>query len=158
MPTGLLLGTSGVIYIISTNRVSNDDPLPHERWEPSSAAGTTWATSWQDLSLGSSYVSAWNGSSWASGQLLSPPNSFGSIDVNLGWDQSRSRFVFATLANEFQGGSIWYGWSSDAYGSSWAFGSAVFASIPNQVRWDYPSIGVDASGRIIIGAVKFVYF
>jgi len=156
VPTGLLLGTSGVIYIISTNRVSNDDPFPHERWEPSSAAGTTWTTSWQDLYQGSSYVSAWNGGSWASGQLLSPPNSFGSVDVNLGWDSVRSHFVFATLADEFEGGSIWYGWS-DAYGSSWIFGpTPAFSSVYNQVRWDYPSIGIDATGRVIIGAVKYV--
>jgi hypothetical protein len=67
--------------------------------------------------------------------------------------------VFATLATSFSNlaTNIWYGWS-DSSGSSWTFGSTpVFAGSANQVVWDYPSIGVDASGRIVIGAVEAVW-
>ena len=52
--------------------------------------------------------------------------------------------------------NVWYGYSTDASGSQWVFGNkgkAVFSS--GAADWDYPSIGVDATGRVIIGAVLF---
>lgn len=66
----------------------------------------------------------------------------------------RGRFVFA-LVDAFH--SVWYGYSTDATGTSWVFGNngqAVFSS--SAAIWDYPSIGADASGRIIVGAVKLL--
>ena len=150
----LLMASGGVINLFSTNLVSSL-AATGGRWEPSSAAGSTWATSFAILNPLQSYVTAWNGSSWNSPQLMAPPNGFSAVDFNLAYDSSQSRFVFATVDN-FAAGSVWYGSSSDSSGASWTFDqTAVFAgNFSGGIGWDYPSIAVDASGRIIIGAVK----
>ncbi len=45
-----LLASSGVINVLSRNQVSHEilggQPITGYRWEPSTAAGTTWATAW----------------------------------------------------------------------------------------------------------------
>ena len=152
----ILLASSGVITVISTNQASNE-PVVGVRWEPSSAAGSTWATSWaafpdSNPNSFNSYVSAWNGSAWGTPTTLIAPNGQSQGDVNLAYDSVRSRFVFVTL--DGPGGNVWYGFSSDSSGTSWTFKStAIFPS--SLGTWDYPSIGVDASGRVIVGAVRF---
>ena len=63
----VVLASSGVIDVISTNQVSNES-LTAYRWEPSTAVGSTWAATWNDIPTNGagqiSYVSAWGGSSW----------------------------------------------------------------------------------------------
>ncbi len=153
---GLLFASGGVIIVISTNQVSNE-PFSGVRWEPSSAAGATWASSWASFpdsnpNSFNSYVSAWNGSSWNAPTTLIAPNGQSQGDVNVAWDAVRQRFVFVTL--DGPGGNVWYGYSNDSSGTSWTFRpTAVFPSSTG--TWDYPSIGVDVSGRIIVGAVRF---
>ena len=46
--TVLLLATGAAIIILSTNQVSSR-PLWFDRWEPTSAAGSTWATGWTEI-------------------------------------------------------------------------------------------------------------
>lgn len=160
----VVLGSGGVIYVISTNRVSNEAVTGY-RWEPSGAAGATWAHSWATYPSGNtgavtSYVSGWTGSSWNGPTTLTAPNGLATGDVNLSWDPIRSRFVFALLDLGAGNLNIWYGYSTDSTGSSWVFGNN-FGSGPQPIfsavtaDWDYPSIGVDASGRVIVGAVDF---
>jgi hypothetical protein len=153
-----LLASSGTISVISTNRVSNEAWSGY-RWEPSAAVGSaTWTHAWASYTLSTlvgSLVSSWNGSSWNSPTQLTPPTGLRTGDVNLAWDSLRNRFVFAALDLPATGNhSIWYGYSSDAFGTSWTFTSTpVFSAAAGD--WDYPSIGVDGAGRVIIGGVKF---
>ena len=89
---------------------------------------------------------------------LTPPNGEQTGDVNLSWDSTRNRFVFALL--DLESTNIWYGYSTDATGTAWVFGNQNGSGVAQPVftlsEWDYPSIGVDASGRVIIGAVNFL--
>jgi hypothetical protein len=114
-----LLASSGVINVVSRNQVSqetiNSQTVNGYRFEPSSAAGGTWVSAWatypvSNPSAVTSYVGAWNGSSWQQPSVpLTPPNSAQTWDVNLSWDSTRSRFVFALLDSL---GNIWYGYST----------------------------------------------
>jgi hypothetical protein len=149
----LLLASSGVVVVLSTNQVSNT-PGSNYRWEPTAASGTTWTHGWYDYAYGTSVVSTWNGSSWLSQQYrLTTPGGVGLDDLNLNWDSSRSRFVFAALDLQ-SAPNVWYGYSNSA-GTIWTVNSIVLPGNFSTAGWDYPSIGVDASGRIVIGAVSF---
>lgn len=157
--TGIvLLASSATITVISTNQVSNEAWSGY-RWEPSAAVGsTTWAHTWASYTLSAlvgSLVSSWNGSSWNAPTQLIPPSGLPTGDVNLAWDSARNRFVFALLDLPNSGNhTVWYGYSTDSTGTSWVSTStAIFPAGAGD--WDYPSIGVDGSGRVIIGAVKF---
>ncbi len=151
----LAFASSGVIMVISTNQVSNTTQMAY-RWEPSAAAGNTWAHSWAEFPVSNiyaynSFLAIWNGSTnWGTPVQLTAPNGNQlQSDVNIAWDSFRSRFVFTTL--DGMGGGVWYGYY-DSMGTHWT-PTPVFPS--SSGNWDYPSIGVDASGRIIIGAVRF---
>jgi hypothetical protein len=148
-----LIASSGVINVISRNQVSQEIGNGY-RWEPSSAVGVTsdgsiksWATSWlTDDSLGpNSYVSVWTKSS--SSWTLPIPlvvNSNPVSDVNVAWDATRNRFVFVAIDSL---NSVWYGYF-DASGTAVTFtNQALFGAA------DYPSIAVDPSGNIVVGAV-----
>jgi hypothetical protein len=147
--------------LISENQVSSESVTGY-RWEPSSAVGSTWATSWHTITNPFSYtayVSTWNGSSWRSPSQLVAPNGQPLIDVNLAYDTGRARFVFAgrETRDPTSGSSIWYGYSTDSNGTSWVFGNngnPVFPGAPG-ADWDYPSIAVDTQNRVMIGSVKF---
>jgi hypothetical protein len=155
----VLLASSGVINVLSRNQVSHENVTGY-RWEPSTAVGSTaWASSWTTYAnvqgQVASYVTAWNGSSWNSPSQLTPPNNQPVGDLNLAWDVSRQRFVFATLdAVE----NVWYGYSTDSTGTNWVFGNPDGNGNPQPLfrAGDYPSIGVDSGGRIIVGNVNFI--
>ena len=153
----VLLGSGGVVVVLSTNQVSNTGTSSY-RWEPTSATGTHWAHGWFDYGATprTSIVSSWNGS-WLSQQYkLTIPAGVGVDDLNLAYDSSRGRFVFATLDLYVPSDDVWYGYSTDSTGTSWVVKSIVFQGNGSSgATWDYPSIGVDGSGRIIIGAVSF---
>lgn len=51
---------------------------------------------------------------------------------------------------------MWYGYSTDSTGTSWVVQSIALSGSFSSGGWDYPSIGVDASGRIIVGGVSIV--
>jgi hypothetical protein len=172
-----LLAINNVITLDSlhpTNQVSQTG-ANKIRWEPSSAVGigtgATWAHAWFDYTGGNSYSSTWNGAGWRTGVPLIAPGSRSTQDVNLAWDPTSTaprfpRFVLASLdLTQTSIHSVWYAYSTDLNATNWTFvASAPFAggTIPPNpppgcgvANWDYPSIGVDATGRIIIGAVYF---
>ncbi|HEV3317528.1 MAG TPA: hypothetical protein VG488_11180, partial [Candidatus Angelobacter sp.] len=125
-----------------------------------------WASVWatypaSNTNAVTSYVSGWNGA-WQGPVQLTPPNNLQTGDVNLSWDSVRQRFVFALLDfGSFANPNIWYGYSTDSSGSQWVFGNKDGNGVPQPVfsasgsDWDYPSIGVDSTGRVIIGGVNF---
>src|SRR5260370_5022947 len=122
---GLLLGSGGVIIVISTNAVSNNG-LSNFRWEPTSGSGSNWATGWTEIgALRKNWVGSWNSgtASWGPSIDLTPPNGFESGDLVLNWDASRNRFVFVMIDIPPGGANrnIWYGFSNDAAGTSWTF-------------------------------------
>jgi hypothetical protein len=165
----ILFASSGVInvYLPNPKLVSNHSTgtingQPNYRWEPSSAVGSlTWVHSWQEIYTATSFVASWygsNGYAYTSVQPLTPNTGVPQNDVNLNWDPYCNRFVFASKdVNGFPNAQIWYGHSTDATGTSWVFGNnqqPIFSS--GTGNWDYPSIGVDGSGRIIVGATKII--
>jgi hypothetical protein len=70
------------------------------------------------------------------------------------WDTTRNRFVFCAVDLAAAYPNIWYGYSNDSVGTSWTFRSVPAMAANITYGWDYPSIGVDATGRIIIGAAQ----
>lgn len=155
------LASSGVINVIATNIQVSKESLSAYRWEPSTAVGSTWAATWNDIPTNGndqiSYVSAWGSSGWQGPVQLSPsPAGVPTTDVNLSWDSTRSRFVFTLLDRN---DSIWYGYSTDSSGTQWVYGNQDGSGAPQPVAtgdWDYPSIAVDSSGRVIIGGVNML--
>lgn len=157
-----MLASNGVINLTQPNpfRVSNNGTAT--RWEPSSAvhnvSGGTWTTAWAEQALTKdSFASYWS-NGWQSQKLLRTPTGFSVGDVNLAWDNSQSHYIFtaveiSTPRMSTSQPNVWFGHSTDALGSSWVFETKVFDGTFNTAGWDYPSIGVDGSGRIIIGAV-----
>lgn len=131
------------------------------RFEPSSAAGSTWATSWNDTGGGSNwFLSTWDS---GAGQWRTPINIASILgfttplltDAFLSWDSAMSRFVLVVLENRTDElNNVWYCYSTDANGTSWLVGNSGQPVISSNATymWDYPSIGVDASGRIVVGA------
>ncbi len=152
----LLLGSAGVIVVIGLPNVVSNDTSTADRWEPTGAAGVQWLHAWAQIQDGNSFVSAWNGSSWTSPKALTAPNGFGTDDVNMNWDATRGRFVFVALDLNVPH-NVWYGYSTDSSGTAWVFGNngqPIFSA--SIAAWDYPSVGVDATGRVIAGAVRYL--
>ena len=96
MVVAVVFASNGVINVLSTNQVSNEKDskgfaITGYRWEPSTAAGSTWATSWATFvgSASTTYVSAWNGG-WLGPFPIAPPDGSIAVDLNLGWDSVRS--------------------------------------------------------------------
>lgn len=156
-----LIASSSTISVISTNKVDNNGKVGN-RWEPTSAVGsTTWATGWTEICgscmpVKDSYMSGWGGP-WSTQFVLRTPGGVSLGDVNLAWDAVRGRFVFAALEIATPPPpqpSVWYGYSTDAHGTSWVVQTKVFSGTFSSAGWDYPSIGADASGHIIMGAVS----
>ena len=59
----VLLGSGGVILINLTGLVQSSSNSSMWRWEPTSAAGSTWVHAWLELGSAYSYVSSWNAQS-----------------------------------------------------------------------------------------------
>ena len=84
---------------------------------------------------------------WGAPVLLRDPvNQTEVSDVNLAWDSYRHRFVVAAFNDSTS--QIFFGYY-DSAGIHWTQ-TPPFDNRHGQ--WDYPSIGVDAAGHIIIGA------
>lgn len=154
----LVIGAAGSLLLVSTNRVSSNSTTLSNSWEPSSSFGGTWIHSWvainDTVTSGHSLVSAWGGSSWNSPVTLTAPTGRPVGDVYLEWDSTRNRFVFCAVDLAVAYPNIWYGYSNDSAGSSWTFRTSPAMAATISYGWDYPSIGVDAAGRIVIGAVQ----
>ena len=88
------------------------------------------------------------------------PNGQASIDAYMTWHPTWNggRFVFV-LVDGAASRNVWFGYSNDSAGTSWTIRSTAALvggfnpSTGQFFNWDYPSIGVDSGGRIIIGAV-----
>lgn len=156
-------GSGGVINRLGTNQISNDGRSVY-RFEASTAAGSTWASIWTEIPPGNpaaavSYASSWNGG-WRPSSPLTLPNGQASIDAYMTWHPTWNggRFVFVLL-DSAASRNVWFGYSNDSAGTSWTIRSTAALvggfnpSTGQFFNWDYPSIGVDSGGRIIIGAV-----
>jgi len=118
-------------------------------WEPTSAVGTTWATGWRDWTSGQVLVSTWSGG-WRTPVAIATSAS----DLYLAWDGVHQRFVYVYLSGA---GSIYFGYSINgdplycdpSQKTCWSTPVQLFSG----TTWDYPSVGVDNSGRVIVGAV-----
>lgn len=155
--TAMVFATAGVINVLSTNPVSNEAWSGY-RWTPASAVGSvSWVTGWSSYNMSGfvgSFVSNWTGA-WNAPIALVPSNGLATGDIHIAWDSARNRYVVVMLDLPLFGNSnVWYGYSNDAAGTSWTITAAPVFSAAT-ADWDYPSIGVDASGRVIIGAVRF---
>lgn len=162
----VLFASNNVVSVISTNQVDNSGGTA-QRFEATSAVGSaTWATGWSEYAISpakASYVSAWGGP-WSAQHLLQTPGGTNLGDVNLSWDpvhgSPQGRFVFVALEvgnpTPPTQPNVWYGYSSDAHGSSWSVQTIAFSGTFSTGGWDYPSVGVDPLGNIIVGAVSML--
>lgn len=153
--------------------VSRQNATVMDRWEPTSAVSpVTWATGWTELNPPStvrSYAARWGNSpgSWVSTTHLQV-NGNETGDIYLAFDSKynsgQGRFVMAVL--DLSALSIWFGYSTNAWGDQWSFRSIPAMTASGNITWDYPSIGVDGTevdcgggvrgGRIVIGAPRIV--
>ena len=130
-------------------------------WEPSSAVGNAWVTAWNILTDDASAVvdgrvRAWDGA-WTNEKILIAPNGKALGDLYLEWDAGRKRYIFCAI--DIQPGglfphptNVWYGYSNEAVTEWTIVSSPVLSGLEGD--WDFPSCGVDTSGRIGIGAVS----
>jgi hypothetical protein len=148
----IALASNGALTF-STHQVSNDGARLY-RWEPSTTVGSTWITSWDELGgVVNGYVAAWNGS-WVPTQITFPTNN-GVEDLFLAYDYARSRYVVVGIdgIQPQAQSNIWYAYSTDSTGTHWNAPTKVMSN--GQGNWDYPSVAVDPSGRVVVGAVKY---
>jgi hypothetical protein len=150
----IALAVKRVISIQDTYQVQPADF--YFPWEPSSAYGTVaWAVSKAEVTastLSGTLVSAFT-VNWSTPVRITSPSGLPLQDFNLAFDSVRARFVFAALDVTAGNANVWYGYSNNNFGLTW---SVVGSPLPSSMgNWDYPSIGVDASGRVIIGATLF---
>ncbi len=122
----------------------------------------TWAHSWHRLSdsasTASAFVTAWDPSTmaWKPATLLQSPNAWPAGDVFLDFERTpgRQRFVFVAIDLPPSGRSIWFGKSNDVNGNGWSYEPNPVMVPPPFTGWDYPSVGINNSGRIAVGAVQ----
>ncbi len=166
LAAGLRGDGTGSLVVLEPNpkRVSADTDRTY-KWEPSSAAGLTWVTGWNGLTSGPNFtvtstiasVRPWRDGAWGPETVLRAPNNQNVQDFYVAWDFRRQRFVFVVI-DSVSPLSVWFGISTCSAGSAWMFRrTRVFegSALP-YVTWDFPSVAVDGSGRIIVGAVAFV--
>jgi len=177
VPSGRV--TVAAITVGSTNTVSNsiNDPtsVASYRWEPSSAYGGAWISSWHDVgtvrgnpnvNVTHAYTSAWVGNAWSAAlEHRTPDYNLPIMDTYTYWDTTRGRHVLAAVEYEPPGRSIWVQYSVDATGTSWSPMVKAMAGSPQQnppasimINWDFPSIAVNTNtGRIVVGASDTAY-
>lgn len=139
---------------MSTNVVTDTGSEEFYPFEPSSAyGGGTWAITWTDLaqtgggpSASASFIGSSSGGAWSHNSIVSPYGlQLG--DLNVAYDSTHGRFVYAAADLPSTGNSnVWFWYFSG--GST--FWQAVFSA--SVAQWDYPSVSVDSTGRIIVGA------
>ena len=150
------LAGGGFVVVDLTRPVSSLTSA--HRWEPSSAAGSTWLISWNDINDASlsypGYTSSWDSfiNEWRPPFEHRTPTGGQVGDVNLAWDGTRNggRFVLAMQDVNFPI-SVYFRAPTDANGTSWSPPVAVLVATGN-ISWDYPSVVVTSSGQIAIGA------
>ena len=160
-------GPSGLVLDAQTNVSAATRNLRKYRYEPSTAAGGTWLTSWHDIAetaAGQSptgeavgvFTSAWTGTGWSAPiEHRTPTNSM--LDAYTGWNPKQSKFMLVALGFPGLGSSIWFRSSTNYTGLDWEpMTVALQGTFMNgNVAWDFPSVAVNAnSGRIVVGASK----
>jgi hypothetical protein len=125
--TSFLAGADNVITVIGQNSLATgpNGPPGSPRtymFQPNSAAGTTWANAWTEISfaVGNSgnvpdsetgYGSIWNGSQWIT-KTITTPGGVSMGDFNLAWDPvgGGGRFVVVGEESNLSGNlNIWFG-------------------------------------------------
>lgn len=142
------------IYTYPHNDVSGQG---YNWWEPSTAVGSTWVHSFAQLGAPTdSYSAGWNGA-WQRSSPIRAPDGFGGFksvgDVFLAYDSSRSRYVLVGTSFEEFSSSLYFPTSTD--GINWGALQEVLSGPPQGGAFDYGSVAVDSTGRIIVGAVKY---
>jgi len=89
--------------------------------------------------------------------LIAAPNGLGGLkavgDVYLAYDPTRSRYVLVGTSGEQTSSSLYFSTSSD--GLNWSTLQEVLSGPGSNRSFDYGSVAVDSTGRIIVGAVKY---
>jgi hypothetical protein len=172
----IALASNGSISVMPPNQVSST--ANQYRWEPSSADTGGWTMNWHDigttrgpifLDATKAYTSVWNGG-WAAGRFEHRANGNTMMDQYLYWDAVHARWSHVALDYGSQVGSwhsVYHSWSTN--GSTWTgptlCGTAatqnqratgLAADLYVNISWDFPSVAVSSTGRIVAGASKIV--
>jgi hypothetical protein len=146
-----IIGDYPAMRKISQNAGSGDV------WEPVIARGsTTWVAGWTEVPHDISqplvtYLSAWDPAQqkWGNPHAL-PPFGVSTFDLHITWDPytNGGRFVYV-LVDAFR--NVQIGFSTDASGTNWTSPpNPALAGFP--VSWDFSSVAVDSTGRILVAA------
>jgi len=120
-------------------------------WEPAAAGGASGSFVAMFRHGGELKATKASGTGFTSPAVVPVPGGR-SIDSFLTYDRTRSRYLYVAL--DPPSNNVWFGMSSDSSGSSWS-GSIAIPASSGSYYWDFPSVAVDGSGRILVGAVKF---
>jgi hypothetical protein len=88
---------------------------------------------------------------WGNPEILNTPIGLPTADLYLAWDATRGRFICVLLDNL---NNVWFGYSTGSAGSGWQIRQQAVLPYSFSVLWDYPSVAVNAQGRIVVGAYK----
>lgn len=158
----ILAGVASVGFAINNQYITTFIPSDvagagYNWWEPSTAVGATWVHSFATLTTLWSYTAAWipSNGTWAKSDVIAGPGGKQVGDVYLAYDSTpgRSRYVLVATSFEETSSSLYFSTSSD--GVNWAPLQEVLSGPGQGGAFDYGSVAVDSTGRIIVGAVKY---
>ena len=150
-----VFGDNGTLTNLGSYAVY-DGTIYANRINLASTVGSTWYTAYEQDQYSPSevfsFVSAWTSSGWGTPSQLSPPNGMGADNPNLAWDSLMGRPVYAyhDWAATQTTSNIWFGYYNSST-SSWVLGNGGQPVLSASLGfWDYPSVDVDSTGRIIV--------
>jgi len=130
-------------------------------WEPATGVGALWVHAYSDTTDGSGfglYTAAWqSGGSWSHSPKLTGQchgQSHGLGDPFLSYDTTRGRYVLVATDPDVNQSCAYFKTSTD--GINWSNDPLEAILVGSSGRaYDYSSIAVDNTGRIIVGAVLY---
>lgn len=126
-------------------------------WEPAAASGvnSTSAIVFRNGGqppVASSRVATYHAPNFISSNSLPSPHGNG-YDAFIIYDSPRGKYVYVALDAHSGLNDVVFGKSTDSNGSQWSY-TAIPLVATSSYYWDFPSVGVDWQGRIIVGAIQ----
>ena len=161
----MLAVAGSAVYAVNNQYIATNVPVAvtqdgsiNSHWEPSTAAGGVWVHSYERLDISEAYTAAWNGTSWMNSPPVQAPCPSGPAckaigDVYLSYDATRSKYLLVGTSLEPTNSSLYFATSPD--GVTWSNLQEVLSGPQQGGAFDFGSIAVDSSGRLIVGSVKY---
>lgn len=150
------VGNSYLAVYAPTN-VSASNGCGAGNFEPSSvspiASGSTWVHSWYSYGCNAGFTAAWNPNTqaWLPSAGILEPSGAQVGDLFTAYDPVHNQYLLVASGLESTTSSAYFATSPD--GRSWTSLRPVLSS--SNGSFDYSSVAVDSTGRIIVGAVLY---